>query len=149
MKTVLLILVSILISFGTIFAEDKKPNPKFLNLWKKIQTVNKKRAYETQQTRTVAGVRGSEAHDAILDQLYYKGGVRYPSRVDLSNAIQQLNKSIVADPKANDVPEKKFFVAQCHVQLGQQENAQKCYQDLVDNYGETKYGKLSKIELEK
>ena len=58
----------------------------FLARWKKIQTATKKQAYETQQTRTVAGVRGAEAEDAVLDQLYYKGGVRYPSRVDLKNA---------------------------------------------------------------
>ncbi|MDA0747964.1 MAG: hypothetical protein O2954_15695, partial [bacterium] len=58
-----------------------KVSSSFLNRWKKIQTVASKQAYETQQTRTVAGVRGAEAEDAVLDQLYYKGGVRYPSRV--------------------------------------------------------------------
>ena len=59
--------------------EKVKVSSAFLNRWKKIQTVAKNRAHETQQTRTVAGVRGAEAEDAVLDQLYYKGGVRYPS----------------------------------------------------------------------
>ena len=78
--------------------DAKKPSNAFLNRWKKIQTTTKKKAYETQQTRTVAGVRAAEAEDAVLDQLYYKGGVRYPSRVDLKNAITQLQEIIKADP---------------------------------------------------
>ena len=128
---------------------EKKVNPAFLNRWKKIQSVTKKRAYETQQTRTVAGVRGAEAEDAILDQLYYKGGVRYPSRVDLKNAITQLQEAIKADPKAETVPEQKFFIAQCHAQLGENEEAKAVYQDLAKNHADTEFGKLAQEELDK
>jgi hypothetical protein len=159
MKTrIFAILCAGLISFGvvTVQAEEAKEEKKeapaksaFLNRWKKIQTVNKKRAYETQQTRTVAGVRGAEAEDAILDQLYYKGGVRYPSRVDLKNAITQLQDAINAEPKSDTVPEQKFFVAQCHVQLGESTEAKAVYQDLAKNYGSTEFGKLAQEELDK
>ncbi len=164
MKTrIFAILCASLIGFGvvTVQAEEakeeeakkeKKETPAkaaFLNRWKKIQSVNKKRAYETQQTRTVAGVRGAEAEDAILDQLYYKGGVRYPSRVDLKNAITQLQDAIKAEPKADTVPEQKFFIAQCHVQLGESTDAKAVYQDLAKNYGATEFGKLAQEELDK
>ena len=129
--------------------EKTKVNPAFLNRWKKIQSVTKKHAYETQQTRTVAGVRGAEAEDAILDQLYYKGGVRYPSRVDLKNAIAQLQEAIKADPKADTVPEQKFFIAQCHAQLGENDQAKAVYQDLAKTHATTDFGKLAQEELGK
>lgn len=129
--------------------EEVKAAPAFLNRWKKIQTTTKKRAYETQQTRTVAGVRGAEAEDAILDQLYYKGGVRYPSRVDLKNAITQLQDAINADPKADSVPEQKFFIAQCHAQLGENTQAKSVYEDLAKNHVGTEFGKLAQEELDK
>ncbi len=126
-----------------------KVSSSFLNRWKKIQTVASKQAYETQQTRTVAGVRGAEAEDAVLDQLYYKGGVRYPSRVDLKNAITQLQESIQADPKAATVPEQKFFIAQCHSQLGETDQAKAAYKDLVDNHAGTDWAREAKTELKK
>ena len=127
----------------------KKGSSAFLNRWKKIQTVTKKKAYETQQTRTVAGVRGAEAEDAILDQLYYKGGVRYPSRVDLKNAISQLQESITAEPDSEGVPEMKMFIGQCHVQLGEFDEAKGIYNDLIENYSDTEFAGQAKTELGK
>lgn len=127
--------------------KKEKISKAFLNRWKKIQKVTKKQAYETQQTRTVAGVRGAEAEDAILDQLYYKGGVRYPSRVDLKNAITQLQSAIEADPKSDSVPEQKFFIAQCHIQLGEIDEARKAYSDIVDHHVGTPFADQAKEEL--
>ncbi len=130
--------------------DDKvKVSSAFLNRWKKIQKVAKNRAHETQQTRTVAGVRGAEAEDAVLDQLYYKGGVRYPSRVDLKNAISQLQESIKADPKAETVAEQKFFIAQCHSQLGETDDAKATYKDIVDNLADSDFAAQAKEELKK
>ena len=126
-----------------------KVSSAFLNRWKRIQKVTKKQAYETQQTRTVAGVRGAEAEDAVLDQLYYKGGVRYPSRVDLKNAITQLQESIKADTKADSVPEQKFFIAQCHAQLGELDEAKKVYEDLVANHEGSDFAGAATDELKK
>ena len=121
----------------------------FLARWKKIQTATKKQAYETQQTRTVAGVRGAEAEDAVLDQLYYKGGVRYPSRVDLKNAITQLQEAIKADPEGESVPEQKYFIAQCHQQLGELAEAKAAYTDLVKNHAGSDWAAQAQAELEK
>ena len=124
-----------------------KASNAFMNRWKKIQKVTKKQAYETQQTRTVAGVRGAEAEDAVLDQLYYKGGVRYPSRVDLKNAITQLETSIKADPEGEAVAEQKYFIAQCHVQLGELDAARKVYGDLVENHADSPFAEQAAGEL--
>ena len=129
--------------------EKVKVSSAFLNRWKKIQKVAENRAHETQQTRTVAGVRGAEAEDAVLDQLYYKGGVRYPSRVDLKNAITQLQESIKADPDADTVAEQKFFIAQCHTQLGETAEAKATYSDIVKNHGDTDFGAQAREELKK
>lgn len=126
-----------------------KVSEAFLNRWKKIQQLTKHQAYETEQTRTVAGVRGAEAEDTILKELYYKGGVRYPSRVDLKNAIAQLQKTIKADPKAQTVPEEMFFIAQCHIQLGEIDQARATYTDLVKNHPDTDWAKQAKAELKK
>jgi TolA-binding protein len=126
-----------------------KVSSAFLNRWKKIQKVTKKQAYETQQTRTVAGVRGAEAEDAVLDQLYYKGGVRYPSRVDLKNAISQLQEAIKADPDAKAVPEQKYFIAQCHSQLGETDIAKATYNDLIKNHSGTDWAREAQAEIDK
>ena len=126
-----------------------KVSSAFMNRWKKIQKVTKQRAYETQQTRTVAGVRGAEAEDAVLDQLYFKGGARYPSRVDMKNAIAQLTESIEADPKAETVPEQKYFIAQCHAQLGEEAEAREVYSDIVKSHAKSEFATMAKAELEK
>ena len=128
--------------------EKVKVSKSFLNSWKNIQKSTKQKAYETQQTRTVAGVRGAEAEDAVLGQLYYKGGVRYPSRVDLKNAITQLRDIIKADPEAEGVPEQKLFIAQCHIQLGETEEAVGVYEDIIKNYAGTDYADQAKAGIE-
>lgn len=129
--------------------EKVKVSSAFLNRWKNIQKASQNRAHETQQTRTVAGVRGAEAEDAVLDQLYYKGGVRYPSRVDLKNAITQLQESIKADPKAATVAEQKFFIAQCHTQLGETSEAKAVYSDIVKTHADSDFAAQAKEELAK
>ena len=129
--------------------EKVKVSSAFLNRWKNIKKVAKNRAHETQQTRTVAGVRGAEAEDVVLDQLYYKGGVRYPSRVDLKNAITQLQESINADPEAATVAEQKYFIAQCHTQLGEKANAKSTYTDIVENHADSDFAAQAKEELKK
>ncbi|MEX2464240.1 MAG: response regulator transcription factor, partial [Gaiellaceae bacterium] len=53
-----------------------------------------------QRAVTVAGVRGAEAEDAILDKLYYKGAKRYPSQEKLESAIETLKKAVAESPKA-------------------------------------------------
>ena len=43
----------------------------FLLRWRKLRHLTRHQAYETQQTRTASGVRGTESEDFLLAQLFY------------------------------------------------------------------------------
>lgn len=126
-----------------------KVSKDFLDRWKKVNDMTKgKREFEAKKATTVAGVRGAEAEDAVLNQLYYKGGNRYPSRMELKTAISNLQEQIKADPKAEGAAEAKYFIAQCYSQLGDNAEAQKYYEDLLQNHAATDFAKRAKEDLE-
>lgn len=126
-----------------------KVSKDFLDRWKRINDMTKqKREFEAKKATTVAGVRGAEAEDAVLNQLYYKGGNRYPSRMELKNAIALLQETVKADPKADGAAEAKYFIAQCYSQLGDKTEAQKYYEDIVQNHASTDFAKRAKDDLE-
>ncbi|OGG47080.1 MAG: hypothetical protein A3F84_13980 [Candidatus Handelsmanbacteria bacterium RIFCSPLOWO2_12_FULL_64_10] len=125
-----------------------KVSKEFLDRWKRINDMTKqKREFQAQKATTVAGVRGAEAEDAVLNQLYYKGGNRYPSRMELKNAIALLQETIKADPKAEGAAEAKYFIAQCYTQLGDKAEAQKYYDDVIQNHAATDWAKKAKEDL--
>lgn len=151
--------VAVLAVFGRTEAQDKKAvaadtarvkvSKDFLDRWKKINDMTKqKREFEAKKATTVAGVRGAEAEDAVLNQLYYKGGNRYPSRMELKNAIALLQETVKADPKADGAGEAKYFIAQCYSQLGDKAEAQKFYEDVIQNHPSTGFAKKAKEDLE-
>ena len=112
---------------------------------RKIQNLTKqKRSFKTEKATTVAGVRGSEAEDNLLKQLYYKGGTKYPSRLELKNAIDILEKDIRLDPYGEDVPENKFFIGQCYIQLGENDNAIEAYEDIISDFPDSEFAKMAK-----
>lgn len=116
--------------------------------WKKIQNLTKqKRSFKTEKATTVAGVRGSEAEDNLLKQLYYKGGTKYPSRLELKNAIDILEKDIRLDPYGEDVPENKFFIGQCYSQLGEAANAIEAYEDIISDFPDSEFAAMAKDEI--
>ena len=126
-----------------------KVSKDFLDRWKKINDMTKqKREFEAKKATTVAGVRGAEAEDAVLNQLYYKGGNRYPSRMELKNAIAMLQETVKADPKADGAAEAKYFIAQCYSQLGDKAESQKYYEDIIQNHASTDFAKKAKEDLE-
>lgn len=157
-----------IVAFGTATAQEKKAEEKkapaaaapadtakvkvskeFLDRWKRINDMTKqKREFQAQKATTVAGVRGAEAEDAVLNQLYYKGGSRYPSRMELKNAISMLQETVKADPKADGAAEAKYFIAQCYLQLGDKDEAQKHYNDVIQNHAATDWAKKAKEDLE-
>ncbi len=144
---------------GTVAAQEKKAAPadtakvkvskEFLDRWKKINDMTKqKRDFQAQKATTVAGVRGAEAEDAVLNQLYYKGGNRYPSRMELKTAISNLHETIKADPKSDGAAEAKYFIAQCYMQLGDKAESQKYYEDVLQNHADSPLAKKAKEDLE-
>ena len=75
--------------------------------------------------------------------------MKYPSRVDLKNAISQLQEAIKADPDTESVPEQKFFIAQCHSQLGETDLAKATYNDLIKNHSGSDWAGQAQSEIDK
>jgi tetratricopeptide (TPR) repeat protein len=109
-----------------------KGDDEWLNtVWTQVDGMVKQEEMKLQETVTVAGVRGAEAEDQVLDKLYYKGSKRYPSQEKLQKAIETLKGSIARNPKAETVPQQKFYIAQCYEKLGQAKEAKDFYTQLV------------------
>ena len=118
--------------------------------WKRVEQLTaKERAFEVERATTVAGVRGKEAEDEIVNRLYFKGGTRYPARLEVERAIRLLNKRIAADPKGKDAPELRYFMAQCSLQLREGEKALAIYRDLVKQHGKTQWAKKAGHEIKR
>ena len=122
-------------SKATIDADDDWLN----TVWTQVNDVVKKEELKLQETVTVAGVRGAEAEDNLLDKLYYKGGKRYPSQDKLKKAIDTLKESIAADPKGTEAAKLKFFVAQCYEKIGNGPEARSYYGQVVKDHAGSKF----------
>lgn len=117
-------------------------------VWIQVDDMVKEEEYEAQEIVTVAGVRGAEAEDNILDKLYYKGGKRYPNQSKLLKAIETLEKAIEKDPKGKDVPKQKYFIAQCYEKLGRTDESKKYYKNIVDNHKDSSYNNKAQMKLQ-
>ena len=117
-------------------------------VWTQVDEMVKEEEYEAQEIVTVAGVRGAEAEDNILDKLYYKGGKRYPNQSKLLKAIETLEKAIEKDPKGKDVPKQKYFIAQCYEKLGRTDESKKYYKNIVDNHKDSSYNNKAQLKLQ-
>lgn len=116
-------------------------------VWTQVDEMVKEEEYEAQEIVTVAGVRGAEAEDNILDKLYYKGGKRYPNQSKLLKAIETLEKAIEKNPKGKDVPKQKYFIAQCYEKLGRTDESKKYYKNIVDNHKDSSYNNKAQLKL--
>lgn len=117
-------------------------------VWTQVDDMVQEEEYELQEVVTVAGVRGAEAKDNILDKLYYKGGKRAPSQSKLLKAIETLKKAIEKDPKGKDVPKQKYFIAQCYEKLGRTDESKKYYKNIVDNHKDSSYNNKAQFKLQ-
>ena len=120
-------------------AAEKALDEKWMNaIWTQVDDiVTKEKEYKLQATVTVAGVRGAEAEDQVLDKLYYKGAKAYPTQKKLQDAVEVLRKVIAENPKSADAPEKKFYVAQCFEKLGKKKDAKDYYLQVTKNHSKT------------
>ena len=118
--------------------------------WKRIEQLTaKERAFEVERATAVAGVRGEEAEDEVVNRLYYKGGARYPTRREVERAIRLLSRRIASDPKAESVPELRYFMAQCLGQLGEEEKASTEYRGLVKEHRKSEWAKKAQKEIDR
>mgnify|MGYP003702368717 FL=1 len=128
--------------------EEKKVDDDWLNtVWTQVDEMVKEEDYKLQETVTVAGVRGAEAEDNVLDKLYYKGGKRYPSQDKLKKAIETLKQSIAKNPKSEAVPKQKFFIAQCYEKLGQAKQAKDYYTQVTKEHPKSSWATKSQERL--
>lgn len=116
-------------------------------VWTQVDDMVQEEEYELQEVVTVAGVRGNEAEDNILSKLYYKGGKRAPSQSKLLKAIETLEKAIEKDPKGENVPKQKYFIAQCYEKLGKSAEAKEFYENIVKNHKKSVYFSKSEEKL--
>lgn len=116
-------------------------------VWTQVDDMVKEEEFKLQETVTVAGVRGAEATDNILDKLYYKGGKRYPSQDKLKKAIDTLKESIARNPKADSVPKQTYFVGQCYEKLGQLGEARGYYTQLATEHAASTWGTKAQEKL--
>ena len=116
-------------------------------IWTQVDDMVKQKEYKLQETVTVAGVRGAEAEDQVLDKLYYKGAKRYPSQDKLKKAIDVLRKSIAKNPKSADAPKQKFYVAQCYEKLGEEKNALDYYTQVTKSHGKSPWAEKANKAL--
>ena len=116
-------------------------------VWTQVDDMVKEEEHKLQETVTVAGVRGAEAEDSILDRLYYKGAKRYPSQDKLSKAIDTLRKALAAAPNSENAPMQKFFIAQCYEKLGRSADARKQYTQVAQDHPNTTWAKKATADL--
>ena len=124
----------------TMLINDMSPD--FLKRWKKIHVELKKHAYETQQTRTASGVRGSEAEEDNVLQKLYGTTNRPPSQREMRHVITQIEGLIKAAPEAKMTPEYKLWIAECYSQL-----AQNAYKSLIEQHPKTEQAKQAEAAL--
>ena len=152
----LVITLSLILLYSFSFAQQAKQNKKTKSdlkdkwtniVWKKVGNLAKeKRSFKVEKATTVAGVRGAEAEDNILKHLYYRGKGQYPTRLELNNAIEMLNQIIKSEPKAPDVHESKFYIAQIYEQLGENQKAIETYEDIKKNHPDSEYAAKASIQ---
>ena len=119
---------------------DEGLDEEWLNtVWTQVDDMVKQESLELQKTVTVAGVRGAEAEDAILDKLYYKGAKRYPSQDKLRKAVDSLKQALGKAPKGPNAAKQKFFIAQCYEKLGQTASARDFYGQVATDHPESSF----------
>jgi TolA-binding protein len=127
---------------------DDVVDEEWLNtIWTQVDDMVKTEEHKLQETVTVAGVRGAEAEDAILDKLYYKGAKRYPSQDKLHKAIETLTKAIAEGPKSANAPMQKYFVAQCYEKLGQNTEARDYYTRVSKDHPQSTWAAKAQKDL--
>ena len=116
-------------------------------IWTQVDDMVKSEEHKLQETVTVAGVRGAEAEDQILDKLYYKGAKRYPSQDKLSKAIDALKKAVAETPKGPNAPMQKYFIAQCYEKLGDATQARDYYGRVTQDHPESPFAEKARKDL--
>ncbi|MEC8932233.1 MAG: tetratricopeptide repeat protein [Candidatus Latescibacterota bacterium] len=133
-----------------VAGSDDELDDEWLNtVWTQVDDMVKEEEHKLQETVTVAGVRGAEAEDSILDRLYYKGAKRYPSQDKLNKAIETLREALAAAPRGENAPMQKYFIAQCYEKLGRTSDARTYYGHVTKDHPNTTWSKKAQADLDR
>jgi hypothetical protein len=128
--------------------EAKKSTPAFMNAWKSIQsTVTKKRTSKTTQGIATAGVRGDEAEDQIVSQMYFRGGTTYPTRSKIQNAIILLTETVNEAEDPASTAESRFYIGQCYIELGETDKAIASFEEVTKVDSKSEWSNRAKAEI--
>lgn len=116
-------------------------------IWTQVDDMVKTEEHKLQETVTVAGVRGAEAEDEILDKLYYKGARRYPSQDKLNKAIETLREAVAKAPKGANAPMQKYFIGQCYEKLGRLTEARDFYGRVTKDHPQSTWATKARKDL--
>ena len=129
---------------------DETIDDEWLNtIWTQVDDMVKEEEHKLQETVTVAGVRGAEAEDSILDRLYYKGAKRHPSQDKLNKAIETLRKALAESPRGENAPMQRYFIAQCYEKLGRTADARTHYAQVTQDHPNTTWSKKARVDLDR
>ncbi len=131
-------------------AADETIDDEWLNtIWTQVDDMVKEEEHKLQETVTVAGVRGAEAEDSILDRLYYKGAKRHPSQDKLNKAIETLRKALAESPRGENAPMQRYFIAQCYEKLGRTTDARTHYGQVAKDHPTSTWAKKAQADLDR
>ena len=81
--------------------------------------------------------------------LYYKGGIRYPSRLELKNSLEILVEFIRENPGDEAMVEIQYFVGLIYVQLEEVDKGIAAFNAVVENFPDSEYAVLAKEDIDK
>ena len=66
----------------------------------------------------------------------------------IRDRIKILEESIKEDPEAETVPESRYFIAQCYLELGNTVKAKENYNEIIKKFPKSEFYEKAKKELE-
>jgi len=117
-------------------------------VWSQIDTLIRQEKFDLQETVVTGGVRGEEGEDDLVQYYYFKGGTRYPNEKLIEKVTKRLERRLANRRRAGDRARMKYLSAICYDLIGEQEQARKYYERVVDDHAKSGYAVRARERLE-
>ena len=118
-----LILLSLIIIPTVLISQDEELDLDAMwenTVWEEIVNVSDE-SYEVEKVTAVAGVRGAEAEDEVLEHLYYRRSMKGLSKLDIQKVLGRLiikrDKLLSLDEKHLDIPKLNQYIKELRKRL--------------------------------
>ena len=118
-----LILLSLIIIPPVLLSQDEELDLDAMwenTVWEEIVNVSDE-SYEVEKVTAVAGVRGAEAEDEVLEHLYYRRSMKGLSKLDIQKVLGRLiikrDKLLSLDEKHLDIPKLNQYIKELRKRL--------------------------------